>query len=522
MQTLILAALLASLCPAYSQAKEPDWNTPSANPYQWDEQTLPLKIQAGQKHALEWPVTVTGMLLPKRQILKTLELKPGDPLFGIMKSILSLSPDFQDFNGFWDWLGLNNYPESDPHPYPMGVSIIHRNGTDGFTLSCAACHSSNLFGTSIIGMTNRFPRSNLFFIHGQRNLERMPPGLFAALFGADDAEKAMYAEARERIRSIGLQKPQALGLDASPAQVALSLAKRAKTPDAERTAYDASHPSVTILDHTVMDSKPAVWWNVKYKTHWLSDGSVMGGNPVFTNFLWNELGRGVDIPDLAKWMDETPDKIEELTTAVFASEAPKWRDFFGENSIQIERAKRGEKVYIASCRKCHGEYVKDWAKSTDTVQVNYDETVRDVGTDPKRYQGMQALADALNPLAFSKKFNIVIEPHSGYVPPPLVGIWARYPYLHNNSIPNLCAFMLPPDQRPKTYYSRKALDRNQDYDQECMGYPIQASHSREKPDPEHLFDTGKEGLSNAGHYDRIFSRLDAAQKRDLIEFLKTL
>ena len=33
-----------------------------------------------------------------------------------------------------------------------------------FTFSCAACHSSNLFGKTVLGMTNRFPKANEFFI----------------------------------------------------------------------------------------------------------------------------------------------------------------------------------------------------------------------------------------------------------------------------------------------------------------------------------------------------------------------
>jgi len=527
-------------------ASKPDWSasaqistTGRANPYGWDAATFSEKTRLGQLHAVDYPVEPTGILLPARPTLKLLGMKPGDPNFGLLKSVLSISRDFKNFTGFWDWLGLHDYPTdgSVPYPdgvrpdYPMGVSIIRRNHQDGFTLSCAACHSSELFGRKILGLTNRFPRANEMFSAGQSILGIIHPNTFAALTGATREEMEMYRDARKHIVSIGIKKPSALGLDTSLAQVALSLARRKNDAWAERTDYDAKHPRPNLMDHLIADSKPAVWWNVKYKTRWLSDGSVVSGNPIFTNFLWNEIGRGADLPELVDWLKQNPSIVEELTTAVFATKAPKYREFFGPNSIQVERAKRGEALFVQNCAHCHGRYEKDWSASPETIRVDYFATtpVRDVGTDPGRREGMQALADALNPLAFSQEFNIVIEPQKGYVPPPLEGIWARYPYLHNNSIPNLCALMTPPEKRPVVYYSGQAIDPNRDYDQECVGYPLgDRTPAAWKKDDVYRFDTRKPGLSNEGHYDRIFrneagqERYTPDQKRDLIEYLKSL
>ena len=539
---------------------EPDWSAdasidPSVFPngrsniYQWDELTLAEKIKKGRNHALHYPVTPTGMLLPARPMLKILSAKPGQPLFFFMKSLLSLSDEFTDFKGFWDWLGLTPPAPESKELYPMGVSVVHRDGADGFTLSCAACHSSSLFGKPVLGMTNRFPRANLFFKHGKEVLEKTNPAVFALLTSSNRAEKKMVTDAKEHALSVGIKKPATLGLDTSLAQVVLSLAKRAPTTNAERTEYDASHPRATIFDSLVSDSKPAVWWNVKYKTRWLSDGSVLSGNPIFTNFLWNEIGRGVDLPELLEWLANNNDVVQELTTAVFAIEAPKWKDYIGEHKINIERAKRGGAIYTQACANCHGEYTKAWNLPSseyayllekavrtgtsapaiiDTIHLKYVEKVKDVGTDDGRRRGMKALAESLNPLEFSKNFGIVIEEQKGYVPPPLDGIWARYPYFHNNSIPSLCALMTPPAERPMVYISGKAIDVERDFDQECVGYPdVDHIPVEWKKDPEHRFDTRISGMSNSGHYERIFTkdgaeRFTAEDKKDLIEFLKTL
>lgn len=534
----------------------PDWSadariSPSGrpNPYGWDDATLKEKTRAGKLHALHYPIEGTGLLIPARPALKALDAKPGDLLFRFLRGVLSISPDFEDFRGFWKWLGLHEYPANEGEipfrdglrpKYPMGVSILNRNGAPGFTLSCAACHSSQLFGRPILGLTNRFPRANLFFIHGQSALQKIHPGVFALLTGATRAEKTMYADSRARMGSIGLKRPETLGLDTSLAQVALSLARRAPTPWAERDRRFESEPRATLLDDLIPDSKPAVWWNVKYKTRFLSDASVISGNPIFTNFLWNEIGRGVDLPELVEWLQTQSSIVEELTTAVFATEAPKWSAYLDASLISVERAKRGEAIFNTNCNHCHGTYEKAWSMEVpdrpliETVRVRYFEKTRtyDVGTDSGRRFGMRALAVALNPLEFSKRFGIVIEEQKGYVAPPLEGIWARFPYFHNNSIPNLCALMTPPAARPMTYRSGEVLDRERDFDSNCVGYPLgdaTPDHwSKVIDKDDHLYDARRPGMSNAGHYERIFTNRDGSerytdeQKRDLIEFLKTL
>ena len=78
---------------------------------------------------------------------------------------------------------------------------------------------------------------------------------------------------------------------------------------------------------------------LKYKTRWLSDGSIVSGNPIFTNFLWNEIGRGVDLQELEQWLKNNKKIVMELTTAVFATESPRWTDFFHADTINIVKAK---------------------------------------------------------------------------------------------------------------------------------------------------------------------------------------
>lgn len=557
MKKIIL--LLFAFTSLTSHAVEPNWSegTPvppngRENIYQFSEEKLSTFANQGKIHAQVYPVTVTGILPPFAPIKRLIEDTERNPLRKWLQRIFRKISGYKSFNDFLETLGLHSYPQrtdegiySVPYPnnvrpdYLMGIGLIERNGAQGFTFSCATCHSGNLFGKTVLGMTNRFSKANDFFVHAKKIAPFVSPLTFKAFTGATKAEKNLLKESLHHLKSVSLKSPIALGLDTSLAQVSLSLNLRGKDPYATHSAWYSRFPRRDeILDDNPADSKPAVWWNLKYKNRWLSDGSVLSGNPIFTNIIWNEIGRGSDLVELESWLNDNDKIIKELTAAVFASKAPVITDFFPAEKIDIGRAKLGEKIFNTNCAKCHGRYEKNWSlpgsdkwplvKQLKTAQVHYHSStpVVDVGTDPYRRLGMKSL-EKLNNLAISQKNGIVIKAQPGYVPPPLVGIWARWPYFHNNSIPNLCALLTPSQRRPVAYYSGEANDPNRDFDLECNGYPLGDKTPEEWKTKEHYFDTRKKGLSNSGHDERIFIRdgkeiLSKEDKKNLILFLQTL
>ena len=547
--------LIALLVPLTSIASTPDF-TPDfsegaviapegrPNPYQLTPDELSRVRDLGRGHAIHYPVEVTGML------------PPYNPFKTAIDDVLGSSGTDKVFG----WVGMHPYPkESDqgiysvPYPdgvrpnYRMGVTLMNSPKGQGFTFSCAECHSANLFGKTVLGMTNRFPRANDTFVTGKEALEFGSPVFadwMASIIGhATPGEAEMIDAVRDRIHAVGVVEPQVLGLDTSLAQVALSMARRA--PDEYATfskAYE-ENPRAEILATVPADSKPSVWWNVKYKNRWLSDGSIVSGNPIFTNILWNEIGRGGDLKEVEGWLEKNPDVIQELTTAVFSSEAPKITDFFStarlHKKFDLQRLKRGQQTFVQYCSRCHGTYDKGWDLSNSstlsfadqiaTTQVHYhDQTpVINVGTDPSRYEGMKSLEQDLNPLSISQQNSILIKTQSGYVPPPLVGIWARWPYFHNNSAPTLCAVLTRHEKRPASYYAAEANDPDRDFDLNCNGYPSERHLSPQWFGKEYFYDTSRVGMHNTGHDEGIFLRngkelLTAGQKQELILFLQTL
>ena len=540
---------------------EPDWRAgtgiaPSgrANIYDLSAAELEQATDLGKVHAMNYPVTVTGLLLPYDGFNRLFAQQDNSWLQKLLQRIFGGQLGFSSIDDIEAWLGLYRYPENHSklasvesiplsllgdanRQRRMGSSLIDAAGAPGLTYSCGACHVGQLFGEKVIGMPTRFPRANLAFKLGKTAMGLVPNAVLNRLFRSSEAERALLGQLDRNIKATGGRYPQVLGLDTSLAHVALSLAHRNIDDYASKSSDFERRPRRDPLKSKAADSKPGTWWLLKYKNRWLSDGSILSGNPIFTNILWNEIGRGTDLYDLEEWLELNEEKIQQLTAAVFANQAPRFTDFFPAESIDLEAAKLGHQLFHKNCHRCHGSYDKAWQQDdvTDatalsellkTTKVTYfsQTPVYDVGTDPLRAEGMTSL-EQLNDLAISKNFGTVVRAGRGYVPPPLVGIWARWPYFHNNAAPSLCAVLTRSKDRPQRYLPREANDRDHDFDMNCNGYPaatrnlLQASQK--------TFDSRRPGLSNRGHDEGIFLRdgeeiYSAVEKMAIIQFLQTL
>ncbi len=507
----------------------------------------------GLKHAHQYPIDITGLVIPYRPMKNIFNLKSSNPFKILFNQVaLAFSP-IKSEQDIYDYLGLNafNSPnekgiyqiplfEGPDSERPFGAGLVQHKLGDAMNFSCAACHSGSLFGKTVVGMPNKTPRPYQFFSLGKRLTGLANADMFAFNTNANAKEKELYRLAKKNLKAVGVTEPPVLGLDTSLPHTSHGLMRRNPDAWATKNSMYERRPRKSGIEKFQASSKPMPWWNLKYKTRWLSDGSVVAGNPLYMVILINEIGRGTDLEELQTWIEDNPEKVTELTTMVFAAKAPRYTDFFDVQQIDIAKAQEGEKYFQQSCKKCHGTYEKAWnlpnadelsdVELLETTKVLYHEQtpVKDVGTDPQRYQAGEYLFRNLNALQLTKNWGVEFEAQEGYVPPPLEGIWTRWPYMHNNSIPNLCALMTPPSKRPKLFYVGEATDPQRHFDQKCNGYFVGSKTPREwKRDKYRRYDTRKPGLSNSGHY-RMFLNKDgsekytAEQKLALLEFLKTL
>lgn len=485
--------------------------------------------QAGQGHALQYPVEPTGILIPERPLRTLIEGNPNDPLRELMSELLPAFTGVSSMEEIYEQLGLVRTPEGEY----WGVTIMNTDRGAGLTFSCATCHAGRVFDSPTLGLHNRRSTANNMFVMYKPMFEQVGPTAFALGTGADAGETDLWRMSRENIRYVRSVEPSALGLDTALAHTILSLGTRELDAWATRTDDSWQNPRDNPLQHYPSDVKPATWWLTKYKNKFFSDGSLVSGNPVLGALLVNEFGRGTDLVAFDLWINDNWHVIEEFTTGIFATEAPSFFDHFEPEAFDMAAAKRGEALFVEHCGRCHGTYDKGWSRpdaaslslreqlETDRVVYFADTPIVDVGTDPHRRKSVEYIQD-INDLQISQKYDLLLVPQDGYVPPPLEGIWARWPYFHNNSAPTLCAVLTPADKRPAVYQYGNITNQAVDFDSGCNGYPLDAP-----PHFDQVFDTSVPGLSATGHDEGIFldggeERFSPEQKTDLIRFLQTL
>jgi hypothetical protein len=104
----------------------------------------------------------------------------------------------------------------------------------------------------------------------------------------------------------------------------------------------------------------------------------------------------------------------------------------------------------------------------------------------------------------------------GYVPPVLLGVWARGLYGHAGQWPSLEVLATPPAERP----TRFLVDTEGPYDLERVGVRYDATTERAPRAGEYVYDGSAPGLGIAGH--SFLANLPPRERRAVIEYLKTL
>ena len=163
------------------------------------------------------------------------------------------------------------------------------------------------------------------------------------------------------------------------------------------------------------------------------------------------------------------------------------------------------------------DYINSLSTKVDAIVK---ESIEKVKTDRDRLSGiegefLQLVAE--NPLKDILQSNYLGQ---GYMAPRLDGIWARFPYLHNGSVPNMKALLTPPDERPKVFSVKNAGSRER-FDQRFLGLTLETPKVRRRLlRRRSIYDVSRPGQSNRGH--SFYTDLTDDEKFELIEYLKTL
>ncbi len=392
---------------------------------------------------------------------------------------------------------------------PNGAEVVNGN--------CLMCHGGQFNGELVVGLGN----ANADFTRGAGGGVTGIPLDDAALdaLGLDEAEKAELRKTFGRGAVLGpLTDMHAVGMNPAEMFAVILMVHH------DRETLEWSDEEVVPLiiydengepmdNETVrITSDPPPWWRAHKKNALFYNGMARGDHRATM-----ALATSVCVDDLerARLVDEWFVDIQEFVRSVRPPAYP--------FAIDENLADTGHEVFVQNCAGCHGTYgdvdEEEWYPN---LLIPLDV----IGTDPVIANAgvvhSPQLVDWYNGSFYGGITRMEPnDPFPGYMPPPLDGIWATAPYLHNGSVPSI-ELMLNSSARP-TYWRRVDLDST-NYDEEAVGWPWLAVPYSWDDAPEdekrYIYDTTQFSQSNDGH--PFGDHLTPDQRRAVLEYLKTL
>jgi len=192
-------------------------------------------------------------------------------------------------------------------------------------------------------------------------------------------------------------------------------------------------------------------------------------------------------------------------------------------AIDEALAATGKGVYESECAGCHGTY---GVAEADDTYPNLLLPLDVIETDPVAAEGGTLWAPQLVSWYNASYYGTITpmvpdDPWPGYIAPPLDGVWATAPFLHNGSVPTIAA-VLDSTKRP-TYWRRVDYDST-NFDTNNLGWPYAEVASGHDALPEaerkYVYDTTLFAHDNGGH--TFGDHLTEHERAAVLEYLKTL
>lgn len=374
---------------------------------------------------------------------------------------------------------------------PFMVNVFEAaNGTTVVNGNCFTCHASNFEGEKVIGMGNSFSDYRKSLLTAARVMHAGMGLKYSKKSKAWQAYEDFGHYFREMAPHIVTNQP-----GANPAFLLAEACMNHRNP-VDLTYQKKANFKMT--EYPIASDVPPLW-NVKKKNALYYNGIGRGD---FSKLLFQASVLG--IPDSAAARAAVV-HFNDVVAWLHTLEAPKYKQPVNQNLVA-----EGEVLFNEHCSKCHGTYGAEETYPNKLVSLNV------VKTDPlyAAYAMQSGIVEWYNSSWFAQSEpRSWFAPDTGYVAPPLDGIWITAPYLHNGSVPTLEDLLNSP-QRP-VYWSRSG--KSNDYDYEKVGWRYDRP---EKPKGDWTFDTTLPGYGNQGHY--FGDKLSADERKAVIEYLKTL
>jgi len=443
--------------------------------------------------------------------------------------------------GFHSPQSIGNWPEGLPQPTlfsPIGQNVGFGGqhwppiGATVANIGCAACHSSVMYGADGAPDTTRVW---LGMPNGSINLEAYTQTLFAAMRDHGGDTDALFATLRALYPDTGWRERITLRRFVLPAlreEIATRDAAYGRLLPFRASLAGATNgldslqnrlgliPEGVVLTESIFNSVPDLGGRL-WRTKLLNSGTyaipgIDHGATITAAEITPEHRRGL-AGIIAYFTVPSMGVTEAVAEANIdaAMEVTDWMQDYAPQPfpgrIDTARLPEGRAIYARACATCHGSYDDSLTAPRLTAFPNWE---GDTGTDPQRARLLrQEIADAVNGGLFGRY--ITARTVTGYTAPPLTGLWASAPYLHNGSVPTLWHLMRPA-ARPARFMvgghrldlARVGIDLAPPTDYQPWSIPAEV-------------DTTAFGLSNSGH-EVGFAGLGEAEKDALLDYLKLL
>lgn len=367
------------------------------------------------------------------------------------------------------------------------------SGIDVVAPNCLQCHAETLRGELVIGLGSH----TADYTEDIASLAILAGGIIH-----DPAERVEYEKLRDRLQAIApYVVTRTVGVNPADNLAAALFAHR----DVDTLAWsnDAFLPPPPAIVVPV-DVPP--WWHMQKKHAMFYDGAGRGDH---ARIMMTASTLCVDSVPEAQSIDAY---FPDVRSYLLGLTPPAW-----PSPVDDAKVAAGRAVFEDACADCHGTY-----GATETYP-NLIVELEEVGTDPVLATGAAQFAEVyvrwFNDSFFGEK--AFLAPAPGYMAPPLDGIWATAPYLHNGSVPTLAALL---DSTTRPRFFTRSFDTS-DYDEAAVGWrftELPAGQDAE-PDAERrklIYDTTQLGYGNGGH--TFGDTLTADERAALLEYLKTI
>ncbi|MEN8175898.1 MAG: hypothetical protein ABFS23_09055 [Pseudomonadota bacterium] len=371
------------------------------------------------------------------------------------------------------------------HENDQGVEIVATN--------CLWCHGGSFNGELIIGLGNE----SRDFTGDPRELVDL-----IGTYVSGEKETAAWNKWAQRITAMApYMITDTVGVNPAPNLTLALIAHRDP-----RTLEWSEVPAMAPPPEQPLPVSVPPWWRIGKKHAMFYNAMGRGDH---ARFMMMKSLVCTDSVDEARSIDAMFTDVGAFLAALEPPDYP--------FAVDAALADRGQRVFEDQCARCHGSYGPTGEYPNLLVGL---ETV---GTDPA--YALQAYEESDR---FMRWFNrswygegAYAQPARGYIAPPLDGIWATAPFLHNGSVPTIEALL---DSSKRPAYWVRSFD-SKDFDTAALGWIYEAlphgkAGAQDRVQRKHIYDTTLPGYSNAGH--TFGDGLSDTERRAVIEYLKTI